>query len=611
MVSNKWAYSGNTLTTGTWHHVVGSCLAGDYIRVYLDSLCVTGAEVISGIDQRDVIRIGYCDVAATRKLDGLIDEVAVWNRHLTDAEVADLYNGGSGLYINPASTFPSSGTSMNQNLLRLWHMDDGGATANDSDSSDYGVSAVGTAIGTGDWVEGKINRVAWLLSNGWAYVSDVYAMDYGERFGTVRASTQAMQTAITDLKNYTNSYVKTNDTRSLTFLATVTNDCRTSTNYIGTNTIYASITTLNSATGTLNSKCTTMQAQITSNDADIAECFYTNGTRQMGGVLNMADNTLSNCGDIAFTPSGGHAFSRVMFLNTTSGADFGRIRISSHGLPLAATDRGAAILLYGANYTNHVRQIEYKASEHVFKIGSLLSDGYTISSNGWHNFHSLPMTNVVLDKSARYYDWNGRTMYMTNLNPFTKRYSIQYSNSQTSKVEVALGAANSYVMSTGPSGGLTFSALTGYATNVALANLIDVATNNYFVVGNGTNFTQRTPAQARDAMDAQQQDPLLDTFVTNQIICLVDTDGAGSGLDSDYFDGFDSADFQQTDATSIVYPTNTASDVMQVTTTNGWFYLGPLDTVGTWRMGIMSNNFIHQRYEGSAWVTKNTILATP
>jgi hypothetical protein len=89
------------------------------------------------------------------------------------------------------------------------------------------------------------------------------------------------------------------------------------------------------------------------------------------------------------------------------------------------------------------------------------------------------------------------------------------------------------------------------ATNVSVADLTDTATNNHFLVGNGTNFVQATGATARAAMgvaigsDVQAYDDDLQVFSTNVPAAIIPHDGAGSGIDSDFLDGFDSAVFVQ------------------------------------------------------------------
>jgi hypothetical protein len=58
---------------------------------------------------------------------------------------------------------------------------------------------------------------------------------------------------------------------------------------------------------------------------------------------------------------------------------------------------------------------------------------------------------------------------------------------------------------------------------------------------------------------------------------------------------------------------NTADDGIEVTgdieiPSDGFMYFGDKTTSGSWRMGISGADFIHQKYNGADWVTKQTIV---
>lgn len=82
-----------------------------------------------------------------------VDMTFCYNKALSDSDVTDIYNGGSGRTINPSSTFPTSGTSMNQNLQGLWYPPSAGATI--TDRSDNGFDL--TSTGTYAYVTGKVS----------------------------------------------------------------------------------------------------------------------------------------------------------------------------------------------------------------------------------------------------------------------------------------------------------------------------------------------------------------------------------------------------------------------------------------------------------------------
>ena len=148
--------AGATLPTNQWHMLCGTWSAGQYIKFYTNG--VLASEVTSGaftniatLAVNDNFEIGRDDLNAAYKYEGLIDEVAIFSqRCLSSVDVAELYASGTGKRIETLST----GTN---GLIRLWHLDESGSASNAYDSAS-GTTATGTAIGTGDWVTGKVPK---------------------------------------------------------------------------------------------------------------------------------------------------------------------------------------------------------------------------------------------------------------------------------------------------------------------------------------------------------------------------------------------------------------------------------------------------------------------
>jgi VCBS repeat-containing protein len=81
---------------GDWHHVAMTYDATN-IRLYVDgNLEQTGAIAVD-TDRVHLLTIGEDSHSNNRNFGGLIDEVAIWDRVLSDAEIGDLYNAGAGL----------------------------------------------------------------------------------------------------------------------------------------------------------------------------------------------------------------------------------------------------------------------------------------------------------------------------------------------------------------------------------------------------------------------------------------------------------------------------------------------------------------------------------
>ncbi|MBI2598312.1 MAG: LamG domain-containing protein, partial [Candidatus Diapherotrites archaeon] len=72
-----------------WHHIVG-VFNGVEVAVYIDGVKGTTTAPYSGLTQQaqtNPLRIGY---TGTPTWDGIIDEVAIWSRALSDSEIASL-----------------------------------------------------------------------------------------------------------------------------------------------------------------------------------------------------------------------------------------------------------------------------------------------------------------------------------------------------------------------------------------------------------------------------------------------------------------------------------------------------------------------------------------
>jgi hypothetical protein len=89
---------GPIVNDGALHHLVAISEAGVSARLWVDGMLVeTGAAppVVANAGNLDLL-IGENPGARNRYWDGLIDDVAIWNRPLLDTEIASLWNGGTG-----------------------------------------------------------------------------------------------------------------------------------------------------------------------------------------------------------------------------------------------------------------------------------------------------------------------------------------------------------------------------------------------------------------------------------------------------------------------------------------------------------------------------------
>ena len=102
--SNRYITSANTYNDGQWHHgVVTFDNANDIVRLFVDGVQIGTLSTSSNPDNTgsQPLRIaGNAQSLVKEFFVGQLDEVGVWNRALTNAEITSLMNSG---------VFPSSG----------------------------------------------------------------------------------------------------------------------------------------------------------------------------------------------------------------------------------------------------------------------------------------------------------------------------------------------------------------------------------------------------------------------------------------------------------------------------------------------------------------------
>ena len=95
---------------GQWHHVVAITETGGAAsRLYVDGSGNVASTTGAGIGDNDLnLRIGNNPEQLGRGWDGLIDDVAIWGRPLSAAEVDTIYNGGAGQSIGDLVPEPAT-----------------------------------------------------------------------------------------------------------------------------------------------------------------------------------------------------------------------------------------------------------------------------------------------------------------------------------------------------------------------------------------------------------------------------------------------------------------------------------------------------------------------
>ena len=96
--TNQSAYQNSAMSFDTWYHVVGT-YDGANVKLYVNGTLQTTQPALTGSIALSTyaVGIGYEPPFNSAFVNGSIDEVALWDRALTQTEVTALYGSGSGL----------------------------------------------------------------------------------------------------------------------------------------------------------------------------------------------------------------------------------------------------------------------------------------------------------------------------------------------------------------------------------------------------------------------------------------------------------------------------------------------------------------------------------
>jgi len=93
---SQWgqAIFGPALQTGRWYHVAVTNV-GNSVKLYLDGKVVASGDLSMNTPSGTRLYIGNLPVDTFKRLDGLVDEVEIYNRALSAAEIKSIYLAGS------------------------------------------------------------------------------------------------------------------------------------------------------------------------------------------------------------------------------------------------------------------------------------------------------------------------------------------------------------------------------------------------------------------------------------------------------------------------------------------------------------------------------------
>jgi len=91
-----WHHSNLKVADTNWHHIVVTIDGSGNAIVYYDASASTTLTGATTRDPQDGSAIG-AQTITVRNFDGAIDEVGIWDKVLSQADVTAIYNSGSGI----------------------------------------------------------------------------------------------------------------------------------------------------------------------------------------------------------------------------------------------------------------------------------------------------------------------------------------------------------------------------------------------------------------------------------------------------------------------------------------------------------------------------------
>lgn len=134
-INDQWSFNNGSMEINyiagqlgdQWVHVVGTVSNENSARFYLNGVEVGHSEDFDLQNFTDTqVTVGAL-LSYGLPLNGLVDEVALWNRALSSNEIWTLYNNGAGVKLEPMD-------SLSESLVSVWHLDELGGLTNLVDS---------------------------------------------------------------------------------------------------------------------------------------------------------------------------------------------------------------------------------------------------------------------------------------------------------------------------------------------------------------------------------------------------------------------------------------------------------------------------------------------
>jgi hypothetical protein len=164
---NGWSFnivSAAIVTTGTWHHVAMTATGADVI-LYIDGAEAGSSGRSTITTASNPLRFGFTTNYGGVALNGLIDEVEIFDRALSADDVLAIYNAGAAGKCRPCTALPDGAVSW-------WRGED--------DATDATGTYDGTLVGDTTYAVGMVGQAFSFDGSGdYVQISDSSAGDFG------------------------------------------------------------------------------------------------------------------------------------------------------------------------------------------------------------------------------------------------------------------------------------------------------------------------------------------------------------------------------------------------------------------------------------------------
>lgn len=87
-----------SISADTWYHIVSVYdSTASTLKIYVDSILEATISVTGAMMTTLDIRVGVANPSEGRWMDGLVDELGLWNAPINEDAISELYNSGNGI----------------------------------------------------------------------------------------------------------------------------------------------------------------------------------------------------------------------------------------------------------------------------------------------------------------------------------------------------------------------------------------------------------------------------------------------------------------------------------------------------------------------------------